>query len=201
MNELPNPEWLQRLTRTWPTDWNRTRRAAYLDALHGADDRHITATITALIRGGWTGQYAPNPAVLRGFVNDTARQEQRDRREAADTATEHQHHVAPPWHALLWWAVLTSLQGQPPHTIPTRLQPYRAIADKHALTPHDAGVRWTTDAPHGGRHFLTTRPNLRLDKVDHALTEAEAVWRATGTDTTAANAAIRAMTQGHQEAA
>lgn len=106
--------------------------------------------------------------------------------------------IAAPWHALLWWAVLTSLQGQPPHTIPTLLQPYRAIADKHVLTPHDA---WTTDAPHGGRHFLTTRPNLRLDKVDHALTEAEAVWRATGTDTTAANAAIRAMTQGHQEAA
>ena len=181
------------MQRAWPGRWEQARIDGYADALHGADHRHIQATLDQLIRGGWTGQYAPVAPTLAALVKEVERQEARDRRQAADDAKHRApHDVAPPWHALLWAACFTYLQGVPTENVRPDWRPYREIVDRHQLTPEDAGVRWVEDTP-GGRRSLVTMAKHRLPKVDEAIAEAEALWRSTGDDQSAHTAAVNAL--------
>jgi hypothetical protein len=175
----------------WPVPaWDDDRIAGLLDAMAGAEDRHIHAAVDRLVRGGWRRDFPPAGPTLRLIVDEIARTEADERRRQADAAArrEQDGRAAGPWHPLLWSAWRHLENNQP---IPTELQPYAGIIRRHNLTPEDAGVR-----EHGGpNHGLWTDRDAITTTWRDAVTEAEQVWRTTG-DHASAQRAARALIDG-----
>lgn len=168
--------------------WDDTKIAGYLDALEGAHDRHINAALDRILRGGWRSDFAPVPATVRLLVNEIAAEEAAERRHHADQAKrrEETRNVAGPWHAHLWhaWFALEHRLVVTDH-----LRPYAAIARRHNLTPDDGGCRDLA----GPNHGLYTDQAGVTDAYRQAITEAEDVWRQSGSTETAEQAARRAL--------
>jgi hypothetical protein len=181
--------WLRRLVSAYPVPaWDDDRIGGYLDAMSGAEDRHIHAAVDRLVRGGWRRDFPPAGPTLRLIVDEIARTEADERRRQADQAArrEQDGRAAGPWHPLLW---LTWHQLENGNPVSSELQPYADIIRRHNLTPEDAGVRENN----GPNHGLWTDRDAITTSWRQAVTEAEQVWRNTGDQASAGRAARAAI--------
>jgi hypothetical protein len=160
--------WLGRLMAAFPSPgWPPERIEVYLEAMEGAEERHVSAVVSRVIRGGWQSDFAPVAPALRMMVDEIAGAEREERnriayeREAIREAMD----VAPPWFPMLYGAcLLVSLDVAPPPD----LVPYAEIVRRYGIAPGDTAG-------------------------DDAIGEAEEVWRASGNRDTAEAAARRVL--------